>query len=189
MNINDLLVAERVGDDQFVGKNAGETRHRGLEIDANYQINVFEKLNIVPFISYTYSDHIFVDFVDGDNDYSGNPLTGVPRHRLNSGLQLFHTNGFYINTTHQYVGEISLLDANTLYSDSFHVFNTRMGYKKQLSDKITLGMDFGINNIFNTKYAQSVLINTAAFGSAEPRFFYPGNGVNYYGSFQLKYQL
>jgi iron complex outermembrane receptor protein len=94
-----------------------------------------------------------------------------------------------MNPTHQYVGEIPLLDANTLYSDHYHVFNTRMGYKKQLSNKISFGADVGINNILNTTYAQSVLINTTAFGSAEPRFFYPGNGINYYGSIQLKYHM
>lgn len=189
MNINDLLVAQRVGDDQFVGKNAGKTRHRGVEIDANYRLVIGKSFKANPFISYTFSNHFFVDFVDEDNDYSGNPLTGVPRHRLNSGLQLLHESGFYMNTTHQFVGEIPLLDANTLYSDSFNVFNTRVGYKKQLSTKFSIGTDFGINNIFNTKYAQSVLINTTAFGSAEPRFYYPGNGINYYGSLQLKYQF
>ncbi len=189
MNINDLLVAQRVGDDQFVGENAGKTRHKGLEVDAKYQFEINNKIIVSPFISYTYSDHVFVDFVNEDNDYSGNPLTGVPKHRINSGLQLTHANGLYMNTTHQFVDEISLLDANTLYSDSFTVFNTRMGYKKQLSPKFSIGTDFGINNIFNAKYAQSVLINTAAFGGAEPRFFYPGNGINYYGSLGLKYQL
>lgn len=189
MNINDLLVAERVGDDQFVGKNAGKTKHRGLEVDANYHIALGVRWSLAPFVSYTYSDHVFVDFVDGENDFSGNPLTGVPKHRLNSGLRLAQNNGFYINTTHQYVSRISLLDAHTLYSDAFNVFHTRMGYKKQLSGNLTLGLDFGINNIFNTKYAQSVLINTAAFGGAEPRFFYPGNGINYYGSLNVRYAL
>lgn len=189
MNINDLLVAERVGDDQFVGKNAGKTRHRGFEADVDYRIDLSKKWVVSPFFSYTFSDHIFVDFVDGENDFSGNPLTGVPKHRLSSGIRILQDNGFYINTTHQYVSKISLLDAHTLYSDAFNVFNARMGYKKQLSGNLTLGMDFGINNIFNTKYAQSVLINTTAFGGAEPRFFYPGNGINYYGSLNVRYQL
>ena len=35
MEIRDLLVAECVGDDQFVGRNAGRTRHQGLELLAD----------------------------------------------------------------------------------------------------------------------------------------------------------
>ncbi|MEA1785632.1 TonB-dependent receptor [Arenibacter sp. GZD96] len=189
MNINDLLVADRVGDDQFVGKNAGKTRHRGLEADVNYRMDLPNKWRVSPFISYTFSDHIFVDFVDGANDFSGNPLTGVPKHRVQSGIRLGHEHGFYWNSTHQFVSKISLLDAHTLYSDPFNVFNTRMGYIKEFAGNMTLRFDFGINNVFNTKYAQSVLINTAAFGGAEPRFFYPGNGINYYGSIGLRYAL
>ena len=36
MNIDNLLVARRTGDDQFTGVNAGKTVHKGLEIALNY---------------------------------------------------------------------------------------------------------------------------------------------------------
>ena len=36
MNIRNLLVGERIEEDRFVGKNAGETRHRGVEVSLNY---------------------------------------------------------------------------------------------------------------------------------------------------------
>lgn len=188
LDIKNLLVAQRVGEDQFIGKNAGRTQHQGLELSAEYKISLAPSLIVQPFINYTYNDHSFVDFTDGDNDFSGNPLTGVPGHRINSGLQLHYLKGFYWNTVHQYVGEIPLTDANSLSSRAFTVFNTRIGYRKQLLEKLTLGVDLGINNIFNVAYAQSVLINAVGFGGAEPRYFYPGNARNYYGSLQLKYR-
>lgn len=189
MDIRNLLVAERVGDDQFIGRNAGETKHQGIDLAISYTERITPKITFSPFINYTLSDHSFVDFVDGDTNFSGNPLTGVPRHRITSGIQLQFGSGFYWNTTHQFVDEISLRDENTLYSEAFTVFNTRLGYKMYLFKGIVAGLDFGINNIGNVTYAQSVLINANSFGGREPRYFYPGNDRNFYGSLQLRYEL
>jgi len=189
MDVKNLLVAERIGDDQFVGRNAGKTRHQGLEAAINYRWDLASGLRITPFMNYTYNQHSFVEFVDGDDDFSGNPLTGVPKHRLNSGLQLQFKDHLFWNTTHQYVSSIPLTDANSLYSDPFHVFATKWRYEQKLSSSFSLGFALGINNLFNVRYAQSVLINTQAFGGAEPRYYYPGNNRNYYTSIRLRYTL
>lgn len=189
MDIKNLLVAQRVGDDQFIGKNAGKTNHKGVELAGSYRIRINPSFTITPFVNYTFSDHSFVDFVDGENDFSGNPLTGVPKHRLNTGVQTQLFENFYWNSTHQFVGAIPLTDSNSLSSDSFHVFTTKIGYVKNLTDSFSVGFNFGINNVFNVQYAQSVLINTQAFGGAEPRYYYPGNNRNYYTGIRLKYTL
>ena len=189
MDIKNLLVAQRVGEDQFIGKNAGRTKHQGLEVEANYRFKLTTDLALSPFLSYTYNDHNFVDFVDGDTDYSGNPLTGVPKNKLTAGMQLKHSSGFYWNTTLQHIDEIPLNDATTLYSEAFTLLNTKMGYRKEIARDLVIGADFGMNNITNAKYAQSVLINAVGFGGAAPRYYYPGNARNYYGSLQLSYKL
>jgi iron complex outermembrane receptor protein len=191
MPINNLLVAKRVGNDQYIGRNAGKTRHQGLDLDWSYQFNVARKIKLTPYISYTYNVHKFVEFIDEevDADYSGNPLTGVPKHKLNTGLQTKFGNGLYTNITHQFVDKIPLTDANTLYSNSFNLLNIKLGYRKQVSEKLLLGLDFGINNLTDTTYAQSVLINASSFGGNAPRYFYPGNDRNYYGSLKLSYTL
>ena len=187
MRINDLLVADRVGEDQFIGRNAGETRHQGLELDMDYSWYLGNSFKLSPFISYSLSDHSFIDFVDGDNDFSGNELTGVPKHRVNAGIRLEKFQQFYWNTTYQYVGEIPLTDANSLYSEAYGIVNTRLGYSWEFSASFSAGIDFGVNNIFDKAYAQSVLINARGFGGSEPRYFYPGNDRNYYGGLRLRY--
>lgn len=189
MDINNLLVAERVGEDQFIGRNAGETRHQGLELDLNYLFSLNTKLNVTPFLSYTYSDHKFVDYIDGEEDYSGNPLTGVPAHRFNLGFKAVHQKGFTWNNTYQYVGTIPLRDDNSISSDAFGVYNTRLGYKIPMSGSLGIQLNFGVNNVFNTRYAQSVLINAGSFGGNDPRYFYPGNDRNYYGNVSIQYSL
>ncbi|WP_318310678.1 TonB-dependent receptor family protein [Flagellimonas crocea] len=187
MNVKNLLVAQRVGEDQYIGRNAGKTRHQGLEMELQYKARMARTITFAPYISYTLNDHSFVDFVDDDNDYSGNPLTGVPKHRLSSGIDFRHSSGLQLNLTHQFVDEIPMTDANSINSDSFNVFHAKLGFRTSLSSHISLGINAGVNNIFDTNYAQSILINAVGFGGAQPRYYYPGNGRNYFGGLQLNY--
>lgn len=189
MDINNLLVAQRVGEDEFIGQNAGQTRHQGLELDVSYSFSMGTNMQLSPHFSYTLNDHTFVEFLDRGNDYSGNPLTGVPKNRLNAGLTLSHDNGLQFLATHQFVDEIPLTDANTLQSEAFHLFNAQIRYGRPLAKKFHLDLNLGLNNIFDLNYAQSVLINAVGFGGAAPRYFYPGNGRNYYAGLQLSYSL
>lgn len=187
MQIKDLLVAQRVGEDQYIGKNAGKTRHQGLELDARYAISVTNTFLLTPYLSYTLNDHSFIDFVDGDNDYSGNPLTGVPKHRLSSGLDMVHDSGVSLNVSHQYVDDIPLTDANTLSSESYNVFSISSKYAVPMGKNFKLGLNAGVNNVFDTNYAGSVLINAVGFGGNLPRYYYPANGRNYYGKIGVTY--
>jgi iron complex outermembrane receptor protein len=41
----------------------------------------------------------FKDFIDGDNNYSGNKLTGVPNAQWNVGLDASSTSGFSLTTS------------------------------------------------------------------------------------------
>jgi len=189
LNINDLLVAERIDEDQFVGRNAGETRHRGIEVDLNYLQQLSSKWIIQPRLSYTYSNPIFIDFVDEENDFSGNDLAGVPRHRISSGISLKKGKQFIFDFTHQFTDDIPLTDANTLNSEAFTIYGAKASYNKQFSKNLNLGLTFGVNNIFDITYARSVLINAIGFGGAEPRFFAPGDGRNFYGGVSLNYAL
>ncbi len=189
MDITDLLVAERIDEDLFIGRNAGKTKHQGIELDMRYRLQLAQNWYAVPRISYSYSNHTFVDFLDGEDDFSGNDLAGVPKHRVNSGLIIRNTNGFVFNLTHQFVDDIPLNDGNTLFGESFNIYNAQFRYRTDILKKFQLGLNVGVNNILNTNYAQSVLVNAVGFGGAEPRFFYPGNGVNYFAGVQLRYQF
>lgn len=188
MDVRNLLVAERVAEDQFIGKNAGKTRHRGLEVAMDYTWTIGPKLQLSPFLSFTLNDHQFLEFIDQGEDFSGNPLTGVPKQLRTLGIQSRFLDGFYWNIVHRHVSEIPLTDANSLQSEAFNIFTTRLGYRKPLSNKFTIGIDFGVNNIFDEKYAESVLINAGSFGG-EPRYYYPGNPRNFYGSLRLGWRL
>lgn len=189
MHIKDLLVADRVGDDQYIGRNAGKTRHRGFELETRYKLQLSTDLSMMPFLAYSLNDHKFVEFLDGDNDYSGNPLTGVPKYRISAGLDMVHTKFGSLHLSHQFVDGIPLTDANTEYSSAYNLFNLSARSHLALTDRFRLKFGAGINNLLHTNYAGSVLINAVGFGGNQPRYFYPGNGRNYYGSLGFTYSL
>ena len=189
MNIKDLLVAERFSEDQFIGRNAGSTRHRGAELDLSYRASLGGRWLLLPRLGYSYSNHQFVDFVDEEEDFSGNDLAGVPVHRFNTGIRLMYGTEWTLAVNHQYVDEIPLNDGNTLYSEAFHVFSLTSRFNTKLSDHLRLGVHAGINNLFDLNYAQSVLVNAVGFGGNAPRYFYPGNDRNYFGGLALSYQF
>ncbi len=189
MNVNNLLVARRTSEDEFIGVNAGNTQYNGLEITLNYYIIQSKKLNLLFSNSGTFNDFKFKEFVYLDNDYSGNQLTGMPKFSFNSSFHLNTNFGFYAYLNYYHVGEIPMRDDNSIYSDKYQVVNTKVGYKNNISKKIQLDVFVGINNLFNEKYASMLLINAGFFGNNAPRYYYPGEPINYYTGFNLEYKF
>lgn len=187
MEIKDLLVAKRVGDDQYVGLNAGKTFHEGIEItlNHNWQINRFFSLN--SYLSGSLGKYEFKEFVDNGNDYAGNKLTGVAANKINAGIILNTNLGMYLNADYQFVDEIPMNDANTAFSDSYNIVNLKAGYRFEILQGLSTNFAAGINNLTNEKYASLILPNAVAAGNASPRYYYPGLPINYYGTISLNY--
>lgn len=188
MIVKDLLVAKRIGPDQFSGINAGKTRHTGVELYIGSWL-YWKRSEFVPFITYTYSNYEFVDFVDDENDYSGNELTGTPPHNLNIGLDYVHNLGFFGNVNYQFVDAFPMRDDNSVYSDSYAVLNMKFGYRKTLGSSWDIEVFGGIRNVLDEQYASMILINAGSFGGNAPRYYYPGLPRNFYGGVSLKYFL
>tara|TARA_R110002049_G_scaffold307773_2_gene509413 strand:+ start:163 stop:2478 length:2316 start_codon:yes stop_codon:yes gene_type:complete len=189
LDIKNLLVARRTNNDQFVGVNAGKTQHDGLELSLNYQIVKTENISIKNFISYTNNNFKFKEFIDDTNNYSGNKLTGVPSDIFNAGIDITTKIGIYGHLNFQHVGSMPITDSNTLFTDDYNLTNMKMGYKTNVSKKLTLNAFLGIDNIFDEAYASQILINATGFGGSAPRFYYPGNPVNYYTGINLNYNF
>lgn len=174
MRIRNLLVAQRVAEDQYVGVNAGSTKHNGLEIGINAvlwsgaisrgQLQVNGSLN----------DFTFEEFVDDENDYSGNDLTGVPSSQWNMSLDIDFLTHLYSRFEFLSVGEMPITDANTIYSDSYQLINAIVGWRFMLTDKLNFDLSYRVNNLFNEKYASMLAVNAGSFGGSAPRYYYPG---------------
>lgn len=188
LDIDNLLVAERMGDDQFIGRNAGKTEHKGLEVSILYTQPINSFLYISPYLNAEITNHKFINFVDGENDFSGNQLTGVPQKKVNGGFNI-GIKDFSLNTNFLHIGEIPLNDSNLLYSEKYTVLNAKASYKKELFKYLFIEINAGINNFTDEKYAASVLINATGFGNSEPRFYYPGMPRNWFGGVKVSFRL
>ncbi len=188
LDINNLLVAERVGDDQYIGRNAGKTEHKGLELSMSYTHTFINGLIVSPYINAEITQHRFIDFVDRTANYSGNELTGVPNKKVNGGIR-FGLKNISLNANVLHIGDMPLNDENTLYSEAYTIFNAKLSYKNNITDHLTIGVNAGVNNFTDEAYASSILINAVGFGGAEPRYYYPGMPRNWFGGVKIEYTL
>ena len=187
MEIKDLLVAKRIGDDQYEGVNAGKTLHEGIEITLKHNWQMNRLLNLNSYVGTSIGKYEFKEFVDSGNDYSGNKLTGVPANKVNAGLVLNTSFGIYLNVDYQFVDKIPMNDSNTAFSDSYNIVNIKTGYRFEILHNLSSNLAFGVNNVTNEKYASLILPNALPVGTSSPRYYYPGLPVNYYGSVSLNY--
>ena len=88
-------MSRRLANDQYIGINAGQTRHDGLEIGLNYSWIDKKQFELSTFVNGTFNHFKFKEFIDGDDDFSGNDLTGVPSILLNAGMNISTEYGFY----------------------------------------------------------------------------------------------
>lgn len=189
LEVRNLLVARRTGNDEFIGVNAGKTQHDGLEFALNYQWLKKQSFTVNTYINYTLNNFVFKEFIDGSNNYSGNDLTGVPKAVFNAGIDVTSSLGLYGNINFQYVSSMPITDSNSLFSDSYKLTNLKFGFLGNINKKLNFKVYLGINNIFDKAYVSQILINALGFGGNAPRYYYPGNPVNYYSGINLNYRF
>jgi iron complex outermembrane receptor protein len=190
MYIDNLLVARRTGDDQFVGVNAGKTRHRGIDLSLGYDLLPDSNpSDLYLWLTYGFADYFFKEFMEGNNDYSGNELTGTPANKLNWGADYTHNSGLFANINFMYVSRMPMRDDNSIFSDPYSLLNLKMGYSKQVSRVVSFKVFAAVNNLWDESYASMLSVNAAAFGGSLPRYYYPGLPRNYYGGASVSIKL
>lgn len=166
-------------------QNAGATDQKGIEAALDYNLikNGQGFLRDLSFgTAYTGQFFTFQDYQKRDNDFSGNELTGVPKTTLVSRVDLRSSLGVYLNFTHQYVSELPLNDANTVYQDAYNLVNLRFGWTKTIDRKWDLEAFGGVDNLFDELYSLGNDLNP--FGG---RFYQPAPARNWYGGLKIAY--
>ena len=187
MDVRNLLVARRTSEDMFVGVNAGQTQHLGWESQLNWKAIDRDQYSLLLNGSLTLQDFTFEDFVDGDEDYSGNELTGVPRRQFNINLSQEFFKRFTLNFNTQHVSGFPMRDDNSVYSDAFNLLHANLQYNVKLGQQFDIFTNFSVFNVLNETYASQILINAGSFGGSAPRYYYPGEPRNYMLRVHLKY--
>ncbi len=183
--LNDALVARKDSSNADYFVNAGNTRQQGIEISADYSTffksKVLDNLNLA--IAYTSNNFKYGNFKKGASDFSGKKLPGVPGNAISVLADVVFKKNIYFNSTYYYATKIFLNDANTDYSDGYHLLGCRAGCKLVLKNQMILDFYAGIDNLFNETYSLGNDINAAA-----GRYYNASPKRNYYAgvSFQLR---
>ena len=187
MLVQDLLVARRTAADQFVGINAGGSKHVGVELDVKYKMFTRGDWESSFDLAYTFQKFTFSDFIDGDDDYSGNELTGALPNQV-----AFGWNGSYkglgLSMKYKFIDGMPMRDDNSIHSDAYSLVDL---YVSQIISvgKFDFSASVGINNLLDADYASMILVNAGSFGGNAPRYFYPGLPLNAFGQLSLKYNF
>lgn len=185
-----LLVTERISESVFFGKNAGSTRHAGLELSAAIKLNQ-NKQNRMPAVdfntSYSFARHRFKNYTDNGVVFNGNYLAGIPNHQLWASLELKFKRNWYTQINFQWVGSQHLTDRNSEKQGSYQVTHLKIGQEFNLFAQSKINWSFGVNNLFNQAYASMILINAPTINGQLPRYFYPGTPQNFYGQVSFSF--
>lgn len=169
-------------------RNAGRIGQLGLELSANARIvegsdmdRGFPRLNWAG--SWAWSHFRFLDYRLESGDFSGNALTGVPRHTVMNALDFHLSERWAWHVMYQYVTAMPLDDANTVYADPVHLLQARLSHTFGFrAPGMLVGIFVGADNLLDKRYSLGHDIN--AFGG---RYFNAAPDRNYYGGISLRF--
>lgn len=169
-----VLQRDSSGADYYV--NAGDTRQQGVEGSASWMKSWprFTR-NLKLTLGFTYSHFRFGNYIHDGNDYSGNPLTGVPPWALAFGADIGFRNGMYARLTGNYADRIPLNDASTDFASDYFLLGIRAGIR--LNGALPVDIYAGADNVLNQSYSLGNDLNAAGkryFNPAPPANFYAG---------------
>lgn len=189
LNLNDLITNKPTGDNQFTIVNSGEIQNRGIEFNLGVNKSISKKFENSTILNGSFNFYQFNDFQESGSHFGGNQLTGTPDRTIWFTNTLSFNKQISFSIQVQHVGGIPLNDENTLFSEAYSLIHAQLSYQKALSKKLKIEFKTGINNLFNTTYAASILPNAVGFGNNLPRYYYPGDALNYWGQLSIQYQF
>lgn len=158
-------------------RNVGSTQRRGIELLLQRTFNDF----LSGSTNWSWQDFTFTDYELDGNNFAGNKLPGLPNFQGNIRLAIQLGNRFHLNIQQQVWGRIYTNDANDEFQKAKTVTNLSLKYKLE-KENFALLPYFGINNIFQTKYADNIRIN--GFGG---RYYEAAPGAFLFGGLRVEF--
>jgi iron complex outermembrane receptor protein len=173
INVTNEIVPYEVLLDVFF-RNAAESHRMGLELGST--IEIYRGLNLN--FSYTYSNFNYRsyltntieldssgNFIEIEQDYSGNIVPSVPEHNVYSSISYSHPifrqiNGF-AKVSYMGISGMWVDDANTDKTDGYNLINGVLGLDMTFGN-FNMLVSGGLNNIFNELYVGFTNTNSAS---------------------------
>ncbi|PRY49841.1 iron complex outermembrane receptor protein [Arcticibacter pallidicorallinus] len=179
-------IVRRVNEDDaeyFV--NAGGTNQSGLESQLLYWLVPPRKQGFLRSTqlrnSYTYSDFSFDNYQSGSEDYTGNRLTGIPKHVLVSSVNLGFAKQYSLFLQHNYTSDITLNDASSVYAEKYHLLQAKASRKFTTAGGLGISFYIGADNLLDETYSLGNDLN--AFGN---RYFNPAARRNFFAGLSVE---
>lgn len=183
-SLSNAIVQRRdaTGGDFYI--NSGSTKQHGIETSISHPIlkrsAAFRQSAV--WLSHTWHQFAYKEFKQLSADYSGKQLPGEAPHTIAAGIDAAATNGLLVNINYFFGGKIPLNDANTAYTDAYHLLNAKLGFQKKFSRWQTR-INIGAENLLNQRYSLGNDIN--AFGG---RYYNAAPQRNYYVSVAVGFE-
>jgi len=175
-DVRDALIPYELAAPRFYYRNAGSTRHRGVELSGDLSVAPGVNLAAV----WTYADYRYrrYSFTTGTTVHTldGRVLPGVPQHWLHLIVrsQPAAVRGAWLEIEQSYSSGYFVSDTLNTRAAPWWATNLRVGWDGKAGG-IRLAPFLGVNNAFNHLYVSSVVIN-----AARDRFYEPAPGRNLY---------
>ncbi len=177
--LEETIVIRREPDGGEYFENAGNTNQNGLEAAITYKKDFTQGSllkSITVWTSYGYNHYRFGNYIKGQQDFSGNELTGTPAHIFSGGVDVLTRPGLYLRATCLYTDKLPLNDANTVYADAYLLPGFRIGYQHQRFEVYAGG-----ENLLDQTYSLGNDLN--AVGG---RYYNAAAGRSFYGGLKVK---
>jgi iron complex outermembrane recepter protein len=164
-------------------RNAGSTRHRGIESAASLALPARVMLRA----SFTHTEAVFDEYAVTSGGttrvFDGKRVPGVAANRADATLT-FQPSWLMIDADVRASSSIPVDDANTDRSSGYVLWGLRLGTRPVGLGRggATLAPHLGVMNLFDREYNTSVVVN--AFGG---RYFEPGPGRGVYGGARVSF--
>ena len=144
-------------------RNAGRTSRQGVETNLNTSTSVFDIG-----VAHTWSRFAFDTYRVGAANYDGKVIPGTPAHLLQAYVTARRA-GWFATIDGTASSRVSADDASTVFAAGYAAWNVRAGYTAPRVGHVRLEPTLGIENMFDRRYAGSVVIN-----ATRARYFEPG---------------
>lgn len=120
------IISVRLADNSSENRNAGRTRHSGLEWNLRYA----PLPGLLLRTGGTWAQHEFITYEDKGMQYGGNRMNGAPAVITNTelGWKPVFLKGVRTSVEWQYVGKYYMDPANTESYGGYNLLNARLGY-------------------------------------------------------------
>ena len=174
--VRDALIPYEIAAPRFFYRNAGSTRHRGVELSGDLAVMAGVSLGVVwTYADYRFREYTFTDSA-GSHVLDGRALTGIPDNWLHLMVraQPSAVAGAWAEVQQTYSSGFLVSDVSNTRTSPWWSTNVRAGWDG-MAGSMRLAPFIGVQNVFNHHYVSSVVIN-----AARGRFYEPAPGRNVY---------